>query len=107
MVWKRCLLELKLNMQTLKTLRYLEELEIILDFIAEDSLNKALEFADEINKQVLKLDMMPFRCRQSLKSDDNNVRDLIFYGYVIPYRVNIEKGRIEILGIFSENEWEL
>ena len=36
-------------MQTLKTLRYLEELEIILDFIAEDSLNKSLEFADEMS----------------------------------------------------------
>jgi len=94
-------------MQILKTSRYLEEFEIILSFIAEDSFTEALEFADKLNEQVLKLDTMPFRCRQSLKSDDKNVRDLIFCGYVIPYRVNVEKDRVEILGIFSENGWEL
>ena len=65
-------------MQIVKTLRFQEELEVILDFIA-----------------------------QSTKSNDVNVRDLIFDGYVIPYRINKMKDRLEIIGIFSENEWGL
>jgi len=40
------------------------------------------------------------------KSQDDTVRDLIFQGYVVPYRVNQKNDKIEIIGIFSENEWE-
>ena len=94
-------------MQIVKTHRYLIELEEILCFIAEDSLNRALEFADKLNNKILDLSNMPYKNRSSIKSDDHNVRDLIFSGYVIPYRINLNKNRIEILGIFNFNEWEL
>jgi len=94
-------------MQIVKTSRYLLELEVVLDFIAEDSLNRALEFAHKLNVQVLDLDNMPYKCRASLKSDDHNIRDLVFHGYVVPYRINIDKSQIEVLGVFSANEWEL
>ena len=83
------------------------ELEVVLDFIAEDSLNRALEFAQKLNEQVLDLDNMPYKYRASLKSDDHNIRDLVFHGYVIPYRINIDKNQIEILGLFSANRWEV
>ena len=78
-------------MQIVKTSRYLEELEIILNFIAKDSLTRALEFVDKLNARVLDLGNMPYKNRKSLKSDDYNIRDLIFYGYVIPYRVNLNQ----------------
>ena len=94
-------------MQIVKTSRYLFELEVILDFIAQDSLNRALEFAHKLNEQVLDLNNMPYKYRASLKSDDHNIRDLVFHGYVVPYRINIDKKQIEILGIFSENSWKL
>ena len=94
-------------MQIVKTARYLVELENILCFIAEDSLTRALEFAEKLNDKVLNLDKMPYKNRSSLKSDDCNIRDLVVYGYVIPYRINLTKNRIEVLGIFSSNEWEL
>ncbi len=103
----RCFKELKINMQIVKTSRYLLELEAVLDFIAQDSLNRALEFVHKLNEQVLDLDNMPYKCRASLKSNDHHIRDLVFYGYVIPYRINIKRNQIEVLGIFSENEWEL
>ena len=28
-------------------------------------------------------------------------------GYVIPYRINLPEDRIEILGIFNQNRWEM
>jgi len=94
-------------MQIVKSNRYLEELETMLGFIAEDSLSRALQFADTLNAQVMVLDTMPYKHRASLKSNDTNVRDLVVKGYVIPYRINKNKNRIEILGIFNQNQWEL
>ncbi len=44
---------------------------------------------------------MPFRCRKNAILDDKNVRDLIFKGYVIVFR--IKQDEIEILEIFKEN----
>ena len=94
-------------MQILKTARFLDELEVLLDYIAKDSLSQAIIFLDKLDDVVFSLSVAPYRCRQSGKSDDINVRELIFKGYVIPYRVNKEKHHIEIIGIFSANEWEM
>ena len=92
-------------MQVHKTSRFFIELETIIDFIAQDSFEKAKKFKNTMDTKVNGLPNFPYKCRQSLKSNDNNVKDLIFMGYVIPYRINTIKKRIEILGIFSENEW--
>ena len=92
-------------MQILKTPRYSEELDVILNFIAEGSLSQAIIFLDSLNSTVHSLVDFPYKCRQSTKSDDDNVRDLVFKGYVIPYRINKDKNRLEIIGIFSANEW--
>jgi len=94
-------------MLIVKTSRFFEELEVILDCIAKDNLENSLIFLNKLNDLVSTLPEMPFKCRQSTKSNDKAVRDLIFHGYVIPYRVNKPKNRIEIIGIFSANEWEL
>ena len=103
----RCLLGCKANMQVLKTSRFLYELEVILSFIARDSLPQALIFFDKLDNVVFSLPDEPYRCRQSTKSNDISIRDLVFHGYVIPYRINKKKNRIEIIGIFSENGWEM
>lgn len=94
-------------MRIVKTSRFLEELEVILDFIAKDNLENSLLFLNKLNDSVSALPEMPFKCRQSTKSSDKTVRDLIFNGYIIPYRVNKPKDRLEIIGIFSANEWGL
>jgi plasmid stabilization system protein ParE len=93
-------------MQVHKTSRFFAELEVIIDFIAQDSLQRAEQFSNNLDAKVQDLPHFPYKCRQSIKSNDGNVRDLIFAGYVIPYRVNTVKEQIEILGIFGENEWE-
>lgn len=42
---------------------------------------------------------MPLKCRKSIYFDDENIRDLIFKGYVIPYKIDIDKKQITIIGI--------
>jgi plasmid stabilization system protein ParE len=94
-------------MQIVKTSRFLDELAVILDFIAEDNLNNAILFLNNLSDSISSLPEMPLKCRQSTKSRDKTIRDLIFNGYVVPYRINKPKNRIEIIGIFSANEWDL
>ncbi len=94
-------------MQLYKTGRYLEELEAIIDYIAQDNLSAAEAFFTDLDRQIYRLPDMPLICRKSTKSKDENIRDLVFKGYVVPYRISRAKNRIEILGIFGMNEWDL
>ncbi len=75
-------------MKISKSERYADNLYTILDFIAKDSLNRALKFSDELEKELYSLPVNPYRCRKSIHFSDENIRDLIFMGYVIPYLVN-------------------
>jgi len=85
--------------------RYEIELNAILDFIGKDSPKNALNFARKLDAKINDLPHFPYKYRQSPKSTDTTIRELIFEGYIIPYRVDSEK--MIILGIFSENEWIL
>ncbi|KAB0582963.1 type II toxin-antitoxin system RelE/ParE family toxin [Campylobacter sputorum] len=71
------------------------------DFIKKDSINRALKFSDDL---FLKLENIPYYPLAYPKyKDDENVRKLIFKGYVIPFE--ILKDDIYILGIFKNNLW--
>lgn len=94
-------------MQVHKTDRFFMELEVIIDFIAQDSYKRAVHFSEELSEKIMSIPDFPYKCRQSSKAQNNELRELVFHGYVIPYRVNVANDRIEILGIFSENEWKL
>lgn len=39
------------------------------------------------------------------KDDDENLRELIYKGYTIPFEIDKEKNKIIILGIFNQNLW--
>ncbi|MFQ6342331.1 type II toxin-antitoxin system RelE/ParE family toxin [Campylobacter sp. VTCC 70190] len=80
---------------------FLSRLTDILKFIAKDSKKRALNFKNELLKQLQGLHFMPYKYRKSLAFDDENIRDFIFKGYVIPYK--IEKDFIVILAIYKEN----
>lgn len=92
-------------MQIVKSNRFDKELEDILEFIAKDNLTEALKFHDELIFTIKNMTTFPYMYRQSLKSEDVNVRDLIFKKYVIPYK--IKKDEMLILGIFAQNRWKI
>ncbi|NOX16604.1 MAG: type II toxin-antitoxin system RelE/ParE family toxin [Epsilonproteobacteria bacterium] len=74
-----------------------KELENILDYIAKDSLNRALEFNHQIEQQINSIIDMPLKCRKSIHFNDDNIRDLIFKSYTITYYINDKT--IILLGI--------
>ena len=67
--------------------RFIDELDKIADYIAFDSQWRAAEFVKGAKAACAGLDFMPYKFRKSLKFDDENVRDFVFKGYVLPYRV--------------------
>lgn len=74
-------------------------------FIALDSIDMALKFKNELKKSIENISSMPYKNRKSTKINDDNIRELIFKTYVVPYK--IEQNEIWILGIFNQNIWEL
>ncbi|MCH9740377.1 MAG: type II toxin-antitoxin system RelE/ParE family toxin [Epsilonproteobacteria bacterium] len=76
-------------------------------FIAEDSPSRALEFYDELLLKIENIPLSPFIYRQKEDLDDENIREFIFKGYVVPFFVDQKENKIVILGIFSQNLWSI
>ncbi len=68
-------------------------------FIALDSQNRADLFKNELRQHIESIPNFPYKFRKSKWFDDENIRDLIFKGYTIPYYV--QRNKIVILDIFK------
>jgi len=88
-------------MQIIRSSDYLSSLEYVLDFIASDSLNKALIFVAKLDNKIDNLTYMPYKYRKSFYYNNDNARDMIFKGYTVPYLIDTEKNQIVILDIFK------
>jgi len=91
-------------MQIKRSPRYKNNLFKILDYIAEDKLSASTNFLNELDKLINNLPNFPFKFRQSIYFDNQNIRDLIYKGYTINYRVNESKNSIDIIRIFHKNK---
>jgi len=89
-----------------KSDRFNEELEVIIDFIAQDSVNRALNFYDEIIAKINSIPLNPYIHRKRESLNDENIRELIYKGYTVPFFIDKEANRIIILGIFNQNLWQ-
>ncbi|OHD85770.1 MAG: hypothetical protein A3I60_02405 [Sulfuricurvum sp. RIFCSPLOWO2_02_FULL_43_45] len=94
-------------MTVIKSPRFEEEIEIIIDFISDDSPRRALRFYDELLYKLEAIPSNPYRFRKRPKINDKNIRELIFKGYTVPFYIDTAHDVIVILGIFSANEWEI
>lgn len=88
-------------MRVLRRKKFNQDLEKIVLYIAKDSANRAIRFKNSLKSEIEKLPDMPFKCRASYYYDDENVRDMIFKGYTIPYLVDPKEDVILILEIFK------
>ena len=86
-------------MQIIRGTNYLTKLQNIMEFIAKDSLSRALNFQIDLDAKINNLTNMPYKFRKSIYFNDENIRDLIFKGYVIPYKIDKIKDTINIIGI--------
>lgn len=74
------------------------------DYIAKDKPGAAFQFYLDIEARINQIPDNPFKYRQSIFSDDMNVRDLIFKGYVITFRIQSDEDLIEIFSFYKYQE---
>lgn len=80
------------------------DLESIYKYITQkDTATKAKTFLGELKAQIQSLDSMPFRCRKSYYTDDQDTYDLIYKGYTIVFKVIVES--VYILTIFRQRNF--
>ena len=91
-------------MEVVKKDTFDTQLDDVLDFIAEDSLNKAIEFMSELEDKLETLPYMPYKFRKSIYFEHDEIRDFIFKGYVIPYFIDKLESKIVLLGIVKYRE---
>jgi plasmid stabilization system protein ParE len=68
------------------------------EYIAKDKPGAARKFKSDILKQLSAISEMPYLARKSIFFDRDDIRDLIFKGYVIVYKINEKEDAIEIFG---------
>lgn len=79
--------------------RFINSFNQIWDYISKDSKNRANKFKKELRQSIEDLEAMPFKYRKSIYFEDENIRDLIFKGYIVVYKVNQDDNQIMIIGI--------
>ena len=78
---------------------FIDRLENQLEYISLDSPSRARKFKNELLKRIAKAKRNPWQFRKSVYFDDTNIRDLIFKGYTIVFRIN--QNTIEVFGFLK------
>jgi plasmid stabilization system protein ParE len=82
-----------------KKRKFLNSLQNIIMYIAEDKPSAAVNFYLDLNKKIETLTDNSKRCRKSLYHENDSYRDMIFEGYTVVYKIS--KHAITILDIFK------
>ncbi len=75
---------------------FLKRLENQIEYISLDSPTRARRFKNDLLKRIKEIPENPYMFRKSIYFENSNIRDLIFKGYTVVFRIN-EK-QIEVFG---------
>jgi plasmid stabilization system protein ParE len=75
--------------------------EDLVRYISKDKPTAAKKFKKDLLVNLKKDLKYPFHYKQSIYSDDKNVRDYIFKGYTIVYRCDIEVELVTVIAILK------
>jgi len=78
--------------------------ETIFKHISEDKILASKNFKKELFWQIKNIPNFPYKYRKSIYFDDENIRDMIFKGYTIVYKVDTQENTINIADIFNQNK---
>jgi plasmid stabilization system protein ParE len=84
---------------------FVRRLENQVEYIAADSPSRARKFKTDLINRIKQIPSNPTQNRKSVYFEDNNIRDLIFKGYVIVYRIT--EANIEIFGFVKYQDFPL
>ena len=100
------MLSWKIQFKSMKikiTKRFRDKLNKQINYIARDKPTAARKFKNEIISRINGIPNMPYQNRKSIFFDDKEIRDMVFKGYVVVFRINKEKEVIEVFG-FTKDE---
>jgi len=83
---------------------FLKQLKEILEYIAQDKPSASMKFKNDLKERINLLPNNTIMYRESIYFNDKNIRDMIYKGYTIIYRIRPIKQEIEILRIFNKNK---
>ncbi|WP_210462246.1 type II toxin-antitoxin system RelE/ParE family toxin [Rufibacter roseolus] len=84
--------------------RFSEKLNAQVRHIAQDKPGAARKFKTDIIQQIREIPNMPFRHRKSIFFDQEEIRELVFKGYLVVYRINQKQKEIEVFGFVKYEE---
>jgi len=95
-----------MKIKVLKSFR--DKLNHQVEFIAKDKPGAARKFKTGILRKIKEIPQMPLKNRKSIFFEKDEIRDLIFKGYIIVYRINYDDDSIEVFGFtkFENNPFE-
>lgn len=101
MLWKLLSAKMKIKFTT----EFRDKLNRQIDFIASDKPGAARIFKNELLVRIRSIASMPFSNRRSVFFDDDTIRELVFKGYIVVYKVDKEEKVIKVFGFtkFEEN----
>ncbi len=76
---------------------FIIRIESQIEYISLDSPFRARKFKSDLLKRIKEIPTNPYRYRKSIYFEDKTIRDLIFKGYTIVFRITEDK--IEVFGI--------
>jgi len=71
------------------------------DYIAKDKPAAARKFKNDLLKNLLRDLEQPFNYRKSIYFEEELIRDYVFKGYTIVYKVDIEKSTLLVFGFIK------
>ena len=75
---------------------FLKRLENQIVYISSDSPKRARIFKNDLLNQIKEIPENQYKYRKSIYFEQSNIRDLIFKGYVVVFRIN--ENQIEVFG---------
>ena len=75
-----------------------------IEYISRDKPKAALNFHEDLMELIMEIPNHPFKHRQSIYSNDLSVRDLIFKGYTVTFKVIEDEGIIEVFSLIKHQK---
>ena len=81
---------------------FIAKFQLVLEKIAKDKKSAAHMFRREILRECYSLSDFPYRCRRSIHYNDDNIRDLIFKGWTVIYKITDEEIKVFALTKYED-----
>ena len=85
------------------TTEFRDRLNDQIEYIAKDKPTAARNFKSQLLNRIKEIPNMPYAYRQSIFFDQADIRDLIFKGYIVVFKVDENE---QLIKVFGFSKWQ-